>query len=209
MNILLGDDHSLFREALHVILDMEFLNSSITHVESWTEVLATTNHKQYDLILLDLFMPNVGVGNWESCLKEVIEKQNGSVCIISASENRAHIKQAYEIGVNGYICKKDTLRKVQEVLKVLKSGKNYLAEQLLSGFEGCSKASGGATKITRRQKEVLELLAEGGSNKLIGRQLGLTEGAVKRHVYNIYHLLDAKNHTDVVRIAKQQGLLNH
>jgi DNA-binding NarL/FixJ family response regulator len=207
MNILLADDHVLFRESLNVILGMEFPESKVTYADSWTEVLVTTDSQQYDLLLLDLFMPNAGDEGWESSLEKVVDKQNGSVCIISASNNRTHIQQAYEIGVNGYICKTDTLKKVQEVLKILKSGKNYLTEHMFFGSEASAKE--GTAKITRRQKEVLELLADGESNKLISRKLGLTESTVKCHLYNMYRTLNARNRADVIRIAKHQGLLIH
>lgn len=207
MKILLADDHLLFRESLQLVLTMEFPDSTVTHADNWVEVLAAVESRHYDLVLLDLFMPNVGDEGWEFCLKKVIEQQHGSVCVISASKNRVHIKQAYEIGVNGYICKTYSLSKVQEVLKVLTSGKNYHSSELSSGFDKRVKVGDGSVKITHRQQEVLELLAEGKSNKLISRRLGLTESTVKRHLYNVYRLLDAKNRTDVIRIAKDQGLL--
>jgi DNA-binding NarL/FixJ family response regulator len=209
MNILLADDHALFRESLHIILSMEFPESEVTHADGWTDVLERTDNKQYDLLLLDLFMPNESDNGWQSSLEKVVKNQKGSVCIISGSKNRANVKQAYELGVDGYICKTYTLKKVQEVLQVLKSGKTYQAEQLLSSFGERSKVGNGAVKITNRQREVLELLAEGESNKVISRRLGLTESTVKRHLYNIYRLLDARNRTDVIRVAKHHDLLSY
>lgn len=208
MNILLADDHLLFRESLNIVLSLAFPGSAVTHAANWTEVLTAIKSKQYDLLLLDLFMPKGDDEGWESCLEKVVKQQRGAICVISASKNRVHIKQAYEIGVNGYICKTYSLTKVQEVMKMLMSGKDYRSSLLSFAFDEQRKVGDGFVKITHRQQEVLGLLAEGESNKLIGRKLGLTESTVKRHLYNIYRLLDARNRADVIRIAKDKGLLN-
>lgn len=208
MNILLADDHTLFRESLTVVLETTFPGSSITSIESWSEVLSCTDSRHYDLLLLDLFMSDVDSNCWSSSLGRVVESQNGAVCVISASNNRAHIQSAFRLGVNGYLCKTSTLQQMKQALQQISEGKTYLPEQMWDN-KSYSKKSENSPKLTWRQREIMELVVEGNSNKLIARKLGLAESTVKRHVYNIYRALGAKNRADAIRLAQLENLLGN
>lgn len=206
MDILLADDHTLFRESLAVVLESTFPGSSIASTNSWSEVFDHTESCSYDLLLLDLFMPDISADCWSSSLNRVVNSQKGAVCIISASNNRAHIQNAFHIGVNGYISKTSTLQQMQQALRQIAKGKTYMPEQLLYNNIHLEKNKK-PTKLTWRQQETLELLVSGDSNKIIARKLGLAESTVKRHISNTYSMLGAKNRVDAIRITKLQGLL--
>lgn len=208
MNILLADDHTLFRESLSVVLETTFPGSSITSIKSWSEVLSCTDSRHYDLLLLDLFMPNIDSDDWSSSLGRVVKSQNGAVCVISASNNRAHIQSAFRLGVNGYLCKTSTLQQMKQALQQISEGKTYLPEQMWDK-KPHKKKSKNSPNLTWRQREVMELVVEGGSNKLIAQQLELAESTVKRHVYNTYRALGAKNRADAIRIAQLENLLGN
>lgn len=208
MNILLADDHTLFRESLRIVLETTFPGSTVTSAENWSEVFNYTDNCLYDLLLLDLFMADVNSGSWASSLTKVVNSQNGAICVISASNSPEHIQGAFHIGVNGYLCKTATLEQMEEALHQLAAGKNYLPEQMWER-KPQRKKNGNSIQITGRQQEILELIAEGDSNKVIARKLGLAESTIKRHVYNISCTLNAKNRTDAVRIAQLQGLLGY
>lgn len=207
MNILLADDHTLFRESLAFVLKATFSDSRITSVESWPEVLAHLHDKIYDLFILDLFMGDDISTCWTSSLKKVVDNQVGVICIVSASNNRSHIQSAFHIGASGYICKTATLKEMQKALNLVSEGKTYLPEQLLSKtFQDNQDKR--PSKITWRQQEVLQLLTAGDSNKVIAQKLRLSESTIKRHVSNMYRTLAAKNRADAIRIARSKGILS-
>ena len=206
MNILLADDHTLFRESLMVVLETTFPDSLITSTKNWSEVFGYTDGHSYDLLLLDLFMPNIDSDDWASSLGRVVDSQNGAICIISASNNRAHIQKAFRIGVNGYLCKTSTLQQMKQALQQISEGKTYLPDQMWDKKPRSQKHEN-SSKLTWRQQEILELVAEGDSNRAIAHKLGLVESTVKSHVYNIYRSLDAKNRADAIRIAQLDNLL--
>ncbi len=205
VKILLADDHTLFRESLAVVLGDTFANSVVTSLGSWAEVLTHTHDNYYDLLLLDLFMPSIGSKCWKSSLAQVLDHPIGAVCIISASNNRTHIQSAFQAGVNGYICKTATLKQMKKALRIVASGKTYLPNRVWQGSPNAENNSITA-KLTWRQREVLELLVEGDSNKLIARKLGLTESTVKTHVFNVYRALGAKNRVDMTKIARSHNI---
>ena len=208
MNILLADDHTLFRESLEMVLKALFQDSSITNTTSWSETVDLTDNYHYDLLLLDLFMSNTDSDHWESSLRSVVESQHGAICIISASTNRAHIQTAFEIGAKGYICKTSSLKEMKQALLQLTEGKTYLPEQVWLK-EPHTDGGNKIKQLTWRQRETLELLTAGDSNKMIARKLGLAESTVKRHVSNLYNVLGVKNRASAIKISQQQNLLNH
>lgn len=208
MNILLADDHTLFRESLEVILETTFPGSLITSTKNWSEVFDHTDTLSYDLLLLDLFMPDVKFSCWSSSLNRVVNSQTGAVCIISSSSSPEHIQSAFHIGVSGYLCKTASLQEMKQALQQLSEGKTYLPEQMWKK-RPYRKGDDQSIHLTGRQQGILELIAEGDSNKTIAHKLGLAESTVKRHAYNLYRVLDAKNRTDAIRIAQLQGLLVH
>ena len=208
VKILLADDHALFRDSLCLALKTIFPECTIVCVGSWREANAQVGNKYFDLLLLDLLMP----GNhdcWESGLIQVMRHPYGAICIISSSNNRAHIRQAFELGVNGYICKTLTLAQMEVALQKISQGRNYLPQQLISSSTNpITYAQRKRDKtITQRQREILELLAAGDSNRVIAEKLELTESTIKRHIYNLYKILGAKSRTDAIRIGRRHRLL--
>lgn len=210
MNILLADDHTLFRDSLNIVLKMTFPGSNVTAVGNWQEARCSAAAEYFDLLLVDLVMPGASEGQWEPELSGLMAVSHGAVCVISASDNRAHIRTAFQLGVSGYVCKTFSLEQMQKALRMISSGANYLPEQLFRNSPEVAKLPNETgKKVTWRQREVLELLAAGDCNKNIARKLKLSESTIKRHAYNLYRTLGAKNRTDAIRIGRQQGLLSY
>ncbi len=199
MKILLADDHALFREGMKMIIQRVLPNAEITSADSWQQVHNHIQYAQFDIALLDLFMPRIN--SWEQELTQLINnKPTLPVCIITASNVHSHIKQALNIGVKGFIHKTLGIEEIQTALLNLQQGLYYTPTLY-------HKNSSNINKLTNRQKEVLALLVKGQSNKVIASNLLITETTVKRHVYNIYQLLGAKNRVEVGKIVDDQGLL--
>lgn len=206
MRLLLADDHGLFREGFALVIQTLFPGVHIKQVDNWQAIHNTLEQQSFDLILLDLFMPRRHT--WEKELSLLVTAQTPPipVCIISASNSRHDIQMAFEIGVQGYISKVSELDEVKAALAKVMNGHVYVPASLWA-TPAPFKVVGGASLITKRQQEVLGLLATGKSNRQIATQLGLSESTVKRHVYNIFKILEANNRVEAIDCARQRGIL--
>ena len=203
MNILLADDHALFREGMALLLNQLFPQATIIHANSWVEVHQVIHQYTLSLALLDLSMP--GQQAWEEELTDVMSVVTGVACIVSGSSSQEHIKTAFGMGVKGYIPKTMAMADMVSALQCLMAGGIYLPDNvwLQTTDPGASTSS----VLTWRQRELLTLLAKGNSNKQMAVLLTLTEGTVKRHLHNIFRILDANNRVEAVNIARERNLL--
>lgn len=188
-----------------MIISATVKESEICLAKDWGEALSLVNVRQFDIALLDLFMP-AATRSWQEALAEFISvAPNVPVCIVSTSNNQFYMQQALKLGAKGYIRKNYGAFEVRNALYRIKNGGRYTPKVDDQSLQPADEASD--LKLTWRQKEILMLIAEGKSNKQIGERLDITEGTVKRHVYNLFQVLNAKNRIDALHIAKNQGLL--
>lgn len=195
---MLADDHELFRTGISTVLEGMFPHCHITQCSSWVTVeQQLINYSQkLDLILLDIFMPSHK--SWYQSLSDIIKiHQETPICIISAHTEKDTVKQAFDTGINGYICKTDDINSIKIAIKKVSTGQAHYPMQLWQQM-----AQGSHPFLTQRQQEIINLIESGHSNKFIAQELNLTENTVKRHVYNICERLNAKNRTEAVKLAK-------
>lgn len=203
MKILLADDHTLFRDGFSMIISATTIDAEIYSADNWNEALSLIQKQSFDIALLDLFMP--GNKPWQQELSTFMSHaSNVPVCIVSASNNQSHINQAFKLGVKGYIRKTSGASEVKRALSSVLNGGHYRDWKISPTPESIKTAD---LKLTRRQKEILMLIADGNSNKQISLLLSISESTVKRHVYDLFKALGAKNRVDAVQIAKKQHLL--
>jgi len=204
MKLLIADDHTLFRDGLSMIITSTIPDAKILPANDWNEASTFAKQQPFDVALLDLFMPSDNSWEWELSnfisLNPLIP-----TCIISSSNNKAHIKQAFNLGVKGFIKKTSGMQELNSALTRITNGGQYVPRSNWQRFAPEDETAN--LTLTWRQKEILMLVAEGSTNKQIGMVLEITESTVKRHVYNLFQSLGAKNRVDAVRIAKTMGLL--
>ncbi|ANC93096.1 DNA-binding response regulator [Azospirillum humicireducens] len=208
MKILIGDDHLLFREGLRRLLEQLQGDASFVEAGTFDEVLDQCRAgSTFDIILMDLHMPN-----WPGFdgLREIQALQPGvPVVVISASEALGDIRGALDHGATGYIPKSSSVKVMMGALNLVFSGGIYLPPGALTAsmdaaprrrtMEVADRSAGYG--LTQRQREVLECLRLGKSNKQIAYELGLSEGTVKIHVTAIFKSLGVKNRTQAVIAA--------
>ena len=213
MKILLADDHTLFREAmLHPLRQLDAA-AEIFQAGTATQALAIAEEKSdLDLVLLDLNMP--GMDGLTAVMTFRDRFPELPLVVLSASEEHHDIQAVLDAGAMGFIPKSSSTQIMLGALRLVLSGGPYIPPLLLQraqyAIDPPTRAArpaatiGGAEDLTPRQFEVLEALAEGLSNKLIGRKLNLSEGTVKVHLAAIFRALDAKNRTDAVITAQDR-----
>ncbi|WP_207458444.1 response regulator transcription factor [Azospirillum sp. SYSU D00513] len=211
MKILIGDDHLLFREGLRRLLEQLHADAVFVEAGTFGEVVEQCRSGTgFDVVLMDLHMP--GWPGFEG-LREVQSLQPGvPVVVISASEALSDIRGALDHGATGYIPKSSSVKVMMGALNLVFSGGIYLPPGALSFGTAADAAprrramelterNGGSYGLTQRQREVLECLRAGKSNKQIAYELGLSEGTVKIHVTAIFKSLGVKNRTQAVIAA--------
>ena len=210
MKILIGDDHVLFREGLRRLLEQLKEGASFEEASNFDELLEKAGGgEKYDLVLTDLRMPG-----WPgfSGIKDLREKQPESkVVVVSASEAHHDVRDALEHGAAGYNPKSSSVKIMLSALDLIFSGGVYVPPTVLREA-GESEVRVGAIPpsdpqldhlLTQRQREVLDRLREGKSNKQIAHELGLSEGTVKIHMTAIFKSLGVRNRTQAAMAFPQ------
>ncbi|MCM8737231.1 response regulator transcription factor [Azospirillum sp. A1-3] len=213
MKILIGDDHVLFREGLRRLLEQLRDNATFAEASNFDELLdmAASKDEAYDLVLTDLRMPGWPGFSGIGMLRE--RQPNAKVVVVSASEAQADVREALENGAAGYIPKSSSVKIMLSALDLIFSGGVYVpATVLREGIEPDHRGAGGVIPptdpqleqlLTQRQREVLDRLREGKSNKQIAHELGLSEGTVKIHMTAIFKSLGVRNRTQAAMAFPQ------
>ena len=212
MKILVADDHVLFRSGMrHVLRELdgavdviEAGNFDAVHREMET-------HRDMDLALVDLDMP--GMNGWTGVKTLSQSFPDIPLVMVSGSETAEHVRRALANGAMGYIPKTSGVDVMVAALRLVLSGGVYLPPTLLGDEGGPGNApirriEDGAPHLTRRQLDVLRLMAEGRSNKEIARILDIAEGTVKIHVSAVIDVLGCANRTEAVTTATRMGLIS-
>ena len=197
MRILLVEDHALFRDAVSRYLEQ--FSDDVTFVDAGNGSEARSACSYYsdlDLIIVDLSLPDV---DGLELLPE-FRRQVGTVpiVVVSASDDPKKVRAALEAGAVGYIPKKSSGPELLAALKSVLSGETYIPTALLSEMQDVPPP--------QSIPQVLLLMREGMPNKLIARELNLSEGTIKLHVSAIIHALGARNRTEAVTEADRRGL---
>jgi DNA-binding NarL/FixJ family response regulator len=199
MNILLVDDHAIFRESMISMLNQCYAQFSIWQAENGKQTLDILRMQQMDLILLDLRLPDItGI----DLLQQLHTVQATPILILAASDNPHDMQQCIDLGARGYICKTAPFSQLQEAIRDVMDGKIYLPELLMNSCPQLQKDMEIINNITMRQKKVLELLHRGKRNKEIARKLNISEATVKVHTRTLFRMLGVNNRHSAV----QEGL---
>jgi DNA-binding NarL/FixJ family response regulator len=217
MKILVVDDHPLIREALSHVLRRLGATVELLEAESCEQAMEQMRgNRNTSLILLDLALP--GVDGFEALRQLREEFPAVPVVVLSAYEEQNTVMRALDGGAMGFIPKTSAPPVLVQALQLVLSGGVYLPASVLGKQDSFaqSKAStaAGTQKLrtpreiglTDRQSQVLALLVKGKPNKLICRELNLSENTVKVHISAILRTLSVQNRTQAVIAASRLGL---
>ena len=216
MKILIVDDHPLFLEGISMVIRQTNSALEVVDINNGPEALSyLQSHPDTTLALVDLDMP---VMNGFEFLKKVEELGLLiPVAILSATTNLYDVKNSLDLGALGFISKTSDKNEMASAIERIMTGDIYipagLEQQLEALIERESMSEEDALRIkakelgiTRRQLQVLSLLAQGYSNKKIADELHLTERTVKAHVSALFDTLNVSNRTECVLEADKLGL---
>ena len=221
VKILVVDDHALIRTALRGVLGELHRDVTVLEASDCRGAFDLIEaHPDLDLVLLDLSLPGI---HGLAALEELRTRHPAlPVVVLSSANDRASVMQALDQGAMGYIPKLSSNEILVSALRLVLSGGIYIPPEILARWESppatdlqAAAASGrnGPQRtptdlgLSGRQAEVLRLLLEGKSNKLICRELDLAESTVKNHVTLILKALNVTSRTQAVIAAARMGLV--
>jgi DNA-binding NarL/FixJ family response regulator len=204
LRLLVADDHEMVRIAMRVAL------AGLAPRIDWLEAEDSSgvagllaSNPDIDVALLDYNMPGAAGTGWIAQLRQ--RYPTVPLIVMSAVEDPRLIHELIDLGVAGFIPKSDHAEVIAQAVRLVLAGGTYAPLRLLSAGPGSQAAPHPAsTGLTPRQLEVLRALARGLPNKLIARELGLSEGTVKAHLLAVFRVLRARNRTEAVFLAQQR-----
>lgn len=211
LRLLLADDHEMVRVAMRQAL------APIAEKIEWHEAAdaaaveaAIAHCPDLDLAIVDLHMPGAGSVDWIAGLRA--RQPTVPLLVLSGDEDPALVRELIDLGVAGFIPKSDSAAVVRQAVQLVLSGGTYAPLRLMARASGQratdAPSAAGPMGLTARQVEVLRLLARGLPNKLIARELALSEGTVKVHLLAIFRTLGVHNRTQAV-VEAQKRLRAH
>lgn len=211
--LLLVDDHVLFREGLHSIIERWDDFTVVGEASSGEEAVSKARELLPDLILMDVSMP--GIGGLEATNRILQEILTTRVVMVTVSENEDDLFAALKHGAQGYILKNTPSRRLHSLLQGVMEGEapisGLMAAKMLTEFNDqkprTMQANIGIKQLTDREIELLHLVAEGLTNQEIAKRLYISENTIKKYLRNILAKLHLNNRVQAAVFAVQEGLL--
>lgn len=206
-SVVIVDDHPLFRDGVVQTLSAYPDFEVIGEGSSAAEAINLCQDLLPDLLLLDISIPGGGL----NAAREIANCcPVSNIVILTASEAEEDLLAAFKIGARGYVLKGVSARELIRILKAVSAGESYvtpnLAASLLSELSGVKRLSqkeeNPLANLTERERQILELVARGHSNKEVGLELFLSEKTVKHHMTNILQKLQVRNRVEAVLLDR-------
>ncbi|HEX7951183.1 MAG TPA: response regulator transcription factor [Candidatus Limnocylindrales bacterium] len=212
--ILLVDDQPLFRRALATLIGEQPRLTVVGEADNGLQALEMARSLHPDIVLMDVEMP---VMNGVEATRRIREELPGiKVVILTVSEADDHLFDAIRFGAHGYLLKNLRPEQLYDLIRAVMRDETALspaiAGRLLREFRERPEAGRVVTpeasgpNLTQREIEIMQLVAEGLSNKEIGGRLSITEGTVKNHVHNALEKLQLENRIQAAAYVVRHGL---
>jgi DNA-binding NarL/FixJ family response regulator len=208
MNVLVVDDHALFREGLKFLLRELDASLVVDEAGDCAAALERVSARRYDLVLLDLNLPGLRGMDALAALRGAVP--GAPTVVLSGEDDPQLVRNAIKAGAMGFIPKSSTREVLIQALRLVFAGGVYLPPAALDTHTAAAPPSGepggGRLGLTPRQMDVLRCVIQGKPNKSIARELEISEGTVKAHLSAVMQALSARNRTEAVYAAAKMGL---
>ena len=201
IRVILADDHPVVRDGLAAIVNQQPDMEVVAEAGDGEEAIALYERYQPDVMVLDLRMPK---RDGVSVVAHVLEAYpKARILIMTTYDGDEDIFRCLSQGAKGYLLKDAPRQEILSAIRAVSEDRPYTSSTVAAkALQRMSRPS-----LTQRELDVLQLLAQGRSNKDIARRLAITEGTAKTHVKAILTKLDAISRTEAVAVAHKRGLV--
>ena len=208
MKILIADDHALFRDGLALYLEKLAPDVVIAQAGSYSQMFKLlASDDKIDFVFFDFEMNDM---SWQEALEILKQNSNKTAfVIISGAEDNRTIKTILSAGAKGYIPKRSDTKVLNNALRLILDGGTYVPPNLIENIASnpLNSKNSGTKNLTYRQSQVLDLIAQGKSNKQIAFDMGVSESTVKLHINALLRSLHVSNRTQAVITAQKMGII--
>ncbi|GAE89711.1 response regulator [Acetivibrio straminisolvens] len=213
IQVVIADDHAMVREGLKQILELEKDIVVVAQASNGEEAVKLTKEYQPDVILMDINMP--GMNGLQAIEKMKAENLAAKIIVLTIHEDKEYLFKTLQMGAEGYVLKDADSTVLVEAIRSVNKGESYIqsnmTKELVNEFNRVTvneKGKKPENNLTPREREVLELIAEGLINKEIAKRLFISEKTVKNHVSNIFKKLNVSDRTQAAIYAFKHNITN-
>lgn len=212
MRVMLADDHAVVRAGVKALVEAQVDMDVVGEASDGVSAVDLTRELQPHVLVVDISMPGLNGAQVVQQIKQVCPSVR--VVTLTVHEDRSYLRQLLQAGANGYVLKRSAAEELIRAIRTVADGGTYidplLAGKLVSNAPGRRSVEDALqrTQLSEREEEVLRLIAEGHSNKLIANRLGLSTKTVETYKTRSLEKLGLHTRADIVRHALQQGWLS-
>jgi DNA-binding NarL/FixJ family response regulator len=214
VRLLLADDHEIVRKGLRALLEAEPGWQVAAEAADGRDAVEKAQQIKPDIAILDISMPSLnGLEATRQIVRDISETK---VLVLTMHDSDPLIQRVLEAGARGYLLKSDAARDLVAAVDALRCNKTFftpkVAQLVLEGYldknpRGSASPEGGSFRLTNRQREIVQLLAEGKSSKEVASALGLSVKTAETHRADIMRRLDCHSVTTLVRYAIRNHII--
>jgi DNA-binding NarL/FixJ family response regulator len=207
LNILVADDHEIVRQGVRNILQPQSQWTVIAEASNGNEAVEKSTQLKPQIALIDVGMPEMNGLEATRRIREALPQTE--VVILSVHESEQTVREAISCGARGYVVKSDAGRDLIAAVESASRHQFFLSPKLAPGGDGYETRNheGPLAQLTRRECEILQLLAEGYGNKEVATKLDISVKTAETHRTNMMRKIGAHSLADLVRYAIRNGLV--
>lgn len=213
ITILMADDHQIVREGLSSILESESDIKVVGEASTGRQAVALAKKLTPDVIVMDIAMPFL---NGLEAARQIFDAApEAKVLILSAHSNDAYIEKAVALGASGFLIKQTSSHALSDAIREIEKGNTYFSPSIANkihhqkqmALDHKGKLHTTETRLTPREMQVLQLIAEGETNKQIAAELDISIKTVEKHRSHLMNKLDIHDTAGLTRYAIETGII--
>lgn len=211
LRVILADDHGLVRAGIRSLLEELPGVSVVGEAADGREAIHLIEAEHPDLVFMDVAMP--GLNGLEAARRIAASSPHSRLVILSMHANEEYVLRALHSGVSGYMLKDSSTTELAAAVRAIRQGETYLSPSISSRLTEYVRRTtepprSSLDQLTPRQREILQLIAEGNTTRQIAHKLGLSPKTVEAHRSQLMDRLDIHDIAGLVRYAIQVGLVS-
>lgn len=209
MSVAVADNHEMTRWGVRSLVE-GLKGEIVSTAETGLEAVSTVEEHNPDLLTLSLRLPHLtGFDVLHHLQRRGLEVD---VLVLTTCQDEEQVKAVFEMGASGYLLKQDSLEELCRAIKVVRSGRRYISNTLPGTWMEVDRSEAAehadpCQPLTLREREVMQLTAEGYTSQEVGEYLSISSRTVEKHRENIKKKLGIRSLVEMVRFASQRGFL--